>query len=683
MKSRKAIAFLLSFVVAFSLCCPVQVLALDETNESGITFTVELDKSSVPVSTTAQTVYMTVKPSEQITIDGFSYYVTCAKSLNVSGFSGETLGLSNENWESSNDFCSKSEFEGNVQTNDLGTIAITVPGDTPEGIYTVGVSNIYLTANNYEVWEGNESAESPAYATTTLTVGNPSAYSAGISTTNTAVSIEDSVAISINATHTTATQFASSEIILSYDSSKLTYVSTTNVDSSRVNSSTAGTLKIEDCGADKNLGNGIYTVNFTAAAKGEATVTLTGAAFSDKKNAEKKDLTAAAISTASTTVKISKNYSVSYPNETYISGNTQVEEGQNYTLTVLDYANYNYTVTATMGGNDTTVIDNEDGTYTVNEVSGDLVFSVSRSGKTVDITYATTTGVTLPKNTTATYGTDFTFDLPTEDHYTITLDSAVYTGTETTVEYSIESGKVTIKGDKLTGNITLTLNKVQADATVSVEGTGASDAAGYVAYATPGEAYTLTVTEDSKYTYSVTVKVNGNAKNLTNDVSGQYTLAAADVVAGTIVFTVNKTVKSEGISVAAYLTLNGTSMWLIKNETAKLDGSVYTYKGENMYWSDGYNAYCTLVIAESQPTMDAADFAIVTGTANEITGYDVNKTGKVDANDAQLVYNMYNAQYSGFTEDVTIIKYLLADANHSGAVDTNDVAAVISSILNS
>ena len=61
---------------------------------------------------------------------------------------------------------------------------------------------------------------------------------------------------------------------------------------------------------------------------------------------------------------------------------------------------------------------------------------------------------------------------------------------------------------------------------------------------------------------------------------------------------------------------------------------------------------------------------------------DVNMSGKLDANDAQFVYNMYNNMYSGITTDVTIEKYLRADVNGSKTVTTEDAAAVVNKIMN-
>ena len=57
-------------------------------------------------------------------------------------------------------------------------------------------------------------------------------------------------------------------------------------------------------------------------------------------------------------------------------------------------------------------------------------------------------------------------------------------------------------------------------------------------------------------------------------------------------------------------------------------------------------------------------------------------SGKVDANDAQFAYNMYEAMYNGITETVTVEKYLRADVNGDKKVDTTDAAAIVNAILN-
>ena len=58
---------------------------------------------------------------------------------------------------------------------------------------------------------------------------------------------------------------------------------------------------------------------------------------------------------------------------------------------------------------------------------------------------------------------------------------------------------------------------------------------------------------------------------------------------------------------------------------------------------------------------------------------DVNGTGLVDINDAQLVYNIYNTKYDSF--DTTTMKmFLAADVNNDKTVSSLDAAAVVASI---
>lgn len=131
------------------------------------------------------------------------------------------------------------------------------------------------------------------------------------------------------------------------------------------------------------------------------------------------------------------------------------------------------------------------------------------------------------------------------------------------------------------------------------------------------------------------------------------------------------------------MAIDGSVIWLVKNTVTLSDGKVATYDEENMFWSDRYEAYCYLVIADTLNTEEAKSrIDIIDGTATVVDySMDVNKTGKVDVSDAQLTYNMYNAEYAGFTADVTMEKYLRADVNGDGKVNVEDAAAIITGIL--
>ena len=63
-----------------------------------------------------------------------------------------------------------------------------------------------------------------------------------------------------------------------------------------------------------------------------------------------------------------------------------------------------------------------------------------------------------------------------------------------------------------------------------------------------------------------------------------------------------------------------------------------------------------------------------------IYNFDVNETGNVDVNDAQLTYNMYNAKYDSF-EAVSMQKFLNADVNGNKVLDTLDSTAIVNHLL--
>lgn len=367
-----------------------------------------------------------------------------------------------------------------------------------------------------------------------------------------------------------------------------------------------------------------------------------------------------------------------------------MKAGETYTFTATDISNYTYVVTATMGGQDVTVTDHQNGTYSIANVSGVLVISATAIPKSYSVTF-TGTGANdvANKAITATYGTAYSFVMPSNTaDYVYSLTSVKYAG-GADVPYTVENDVVTIAGTNITDAFTITITKEKVpETTASVRVEGAASDVTYTATAIPGTDYTFTVNKDSRYDYMVTAAVNGTEVTLTESNGGQYTIAGDAFKAGDeIMIIVTKTVRTDNISVVQYVTVDESQMWLITINTTRLDGSVYTYKGENMFWSEKYNngsgAYCYLIVATQQPIVTASDLAIVTGFATAVDyGMDVNMTGTVDANDAQLAYNMYKPYYSSFSNAVPMEKFLRADVNCDARIDINDAQAIIYYLLN-
>lgn len=681
----KQIRLILSVILCFALCigASAPAMAAGENNSLGVTFGVSLDVPEISVSDVDQVVTMTLTANQGITMDGIGFTVTWDEPLEWTAITGgaemgayDSVATNYANGKTAW-YSPDSENVSDIRT--IAVMTFKVPAGTPAGSYNLGVTSLELTQNYGSIiWENS------AYASTVLTITEGAAptdgYTAGLSALTNAVSVEDSLTVNVNVSHSADSTFAAGEVIVAYDSNLLTF----NEASSTLGTATvkvdSGVLTLEDYGADKNLGNGVYMLAFDAIADGETAITLTSAAFVNKENAVRSDLVAATLSSASVNLIIHKQtYSITLPD--IFNGPDTVVDGEDYTFSVADGHNYNYTsVNATVDGVSVDVIDNGNGTYTVKNVTGELVISGTRVEKSYSVTFAGNAAAEITDGAdTATYNTDYTFTMPSANGWAYSLDGITIAGTVYT-GYSVDNSVYTIPGSAITGEIVITVSKNATEASVVVQGSGAGAAAGYETKANIGASYTLTITPEAGYVYTVTATMGGNPAAVTDNGNNTYTIAK---VTDNIIFTVERIVIVDGVSVTEYLSLDGTVMWLVKNKTTLTDAKVPTYDGEKMYWSEKYDAYCYLVIAQTLNLDDATSKIDITdGTAVSIDySMDINATGKVDASDAQLTYNMYNAAYSEFTSDVTMEKFFRADVNADGTINVQDATAIISSIL--
>ena len=105
----------------------------------------------------------------------------------------------------------------------------------------------------------------------------------------------------------------------------------------------------------------------------------------------------------------------------------------------------------------------------------------------------------------------------------------------------------------------------------------------------------------------------------------------------------------------------------------------------SLFWSEKYNAYSFLVVStnteEQMKTEAAGKIAEASATKTELAyDFDVNLSGKVDINDAQLTYDMYNAKYEDF-DTVSMHKFLDADVTGDGKLTVEDATAVVNSFI--
>ena len=282
----------------------------------------------------------------------------------------------------------------------------------------------------------------------------------------------------------------------------------------------------------------------------------------------------------------------------------------------------------------------------------------------------------------AQYMTAYTATLTKTAGYTydvkVTIGGNAYTG----FAYNEETSTITIPGADITGVIVFDTNKTLIPPTeysVTFDGNGAGDAVGEAKVAA-GADYTFTLNRTEGFNYTVSYTMGGGESIDLTEADGKFTITA---VSGNLVITVEKT-SDLVVEVSEYVNLDGKTVFLVRATGTLADGKAYAYEGNVMYYSDVYKAWSYLVIVENTLTAKDAKAKITTAEAEYTTldaTYDVNMTGKTDVNDAQLVYNMYNCVYSDFTV-ATMQKFLNADNNGDFTLDTTDVAAIISAVIN-
>lgn len=506
-----------------------------------------------------------------------------------------------------------------------------------------------------------------------------SAYTAAVSGTPT-IAVNETAVVKVTVSSAAESTFNAYDFTLSYDANVLEYKSVSLTDAT-VTPGT-GTVRIQGCGADKACATPI-TVTFTGKAGGESNVTLTDARFDKSANAIDKDAPAAAI-TGSAKITVKAEYDVTLPEG--FTGADKAESGKDYTFTAPD-KNYTYTFDATMGGSAATVVDNGDGTYTVKNVTGNLRIEVNKkTGKKFNVTLSGTASTKYSFAEQATYGEAFEFTAsglePKKYDYLVT---ATVNGKKVTVNADdsiLDAGIMlyTIPASEVTGDIAIVANQVEktpATTTVTVSGTGIDDVTA-APTAENGKDYTFKVAKKSGFTYTVKAMQDGKEIPVTEKNDGNYTIAAQYMNGKAITITVTKSADIT-VAVSEYLKLSGKNVYLVTVTGTAGEGKAFAYDGAVMFTSERYGAAAYLVIAENAPTVDAvkAKVTVVTATAEAIayTG-DVNGSGKVDVNDAQLTYDLYNAKYDSFTS-VTMLKFLRADVNGDRSVNVTDAAAVI------
>ena len=482
----------------------------------------------------------------------------------------------------------------------------------------------------------------------------------------------------------------------SYDAEKLDFANAAIGNSSETpaiinDNSDAGLLTIGGYGEPRS--DRFITLNFTVKAAGEATVKLVKAQMDVRANAAKDAQTASVPTGQSGTVTIlCGGFPVELPK--CATGAAYVTENGDYTFTA--DPGYNYDFSATVNNKKVDIINNGDGSYTIKNVTGELVIKAN-STPTVK-TYAVTVegdgsgDVSAP--TPATHGQNYTFTVTQVSNYDYAVAVTV-NGQPVTCAVSSSGSNAytyTIPAKSVTGPVVITVKKAPQSGTTQIvlTGSGTADVWGDVTSYTvkSGEAFTFGISHQEGFDYTITVMAGEKTLTLQRNAenTSTYTIPGDCITGGIIMVTITKTAQlALTVDAAEYVKYtDGRVVWLITAAPkTKLPATKSLYYGDAaMFWSEKYEAYAWLLVGKGT----AADIAAAAKSAISVKGNstvsvsyggDVNGTGHTDINDAQYVYDLYNAKHSALDME----KFLRCDVNGNREVNVEDVRMVVSLLL--
>lgn len=585
-----------------------------------------------------------------------------------------------------------------------------------------------LTKWEYE-WKEHKAADGyfdhnsgdPIYVTVTPKgatgpIATPTGYSVSMGADQTVAAGETvSIPVTVASSKHSITGFNAYDMTFTYDPAALTLNTTSNAEANLTVEDNNGTVRVRRYGETVALGEAL-ALEFTAKATATSTVKLTNAKFDLDANSINFDAPEAAISDADTVVN-ANNFTVTLP-DAFTSDETRlVPNGGSFTFKPVD-SHYTYTFTVKMGDSVTEGLTfGANDTYTIGNISGNVeVTCTGKTPKQYDVKYIIYNDTELEKDVTkgpetVTYLNDYSFGITPRAGYSYHVvyevdngDPFVHTVIAVPTANDDDTLTYTIPGKEIVGGVKIWISaNTESGIPVVFTGNGAEDtASGNAGSMGKNMPYYFTLNQRESCDYTVTayyqplatptaskrpatVRSLGNGKYVVEAVNyNDYLYVYAH--SWNLVVKVEKVSHSaEEVAVSKYLELNDKTMMLVTVKGTPENGSAFTYDGNTMYKVEGYGTdwYAWLVILEKDQTLtkeDAAAKVAVSAADNVVTianGYDVNMTGVVDINDAQLVYDIYNGTYGDFGK-VSMEKFLRADVNASKNVDSADAVAIVS-----
>ncbi len=713
---KKVISFMLAIILMISLCVSAFALSLTPTADKTsiaqgetITVTLSFDEQIEDIASAEARLYFDDTKFEFNSGVGADSYTNVVKDVKTEN---------GKKYVQVNYFCST--VDSPIAAGKFATITFTAKQDIQ------GDAEFSAQVVSSMLKDENKTANTdPISLTVTITppapgyqVSVPKSISAGVNgETIVPVAVHLTEADGSNSENDTFNAYSFTVI---YDTAKLRYKSIAPANAN-AEVTELGNGKLKIAGTSHKAINGsdtAFKLTFeTFTAVGAAKVTVSDAKIDDKANAIDKDAPLAKAGNLTTTVTVG-GYSVTLPEG--FEGEGSAAAGEDYTFKVTD--GKAYTVTATVDGISVPVTKNET-TYTIaaRYVTGKIVVAAEEKAM-VTVKVDNKGGGTiagLKNDMTVPEGEDVTFTVQAPKRQAV---SYVVTVGTTEIAASAVSGikptgfvyTYTIPGSMVTGeSITVTVKQASRDVwTLIKTGNGwdgatltytdKNDEVQSVAGSTiPNTAKTVTVSipKNDKRTYTVKYGLDSAASNPLAQVDAgdkwTYTYPAGGSTFSLFYLDITYTEKADFAAdeVVAYLKLgkdaSAKTMWLVLC-SGKTNGYLTCSYGENtapMYYSEKYQAWAYLVISDDNEETVKQNVSIMNvdeSTGKKTVDYsgDVNMTGGVDINDAQLIVNMYNADYPEFTGSVTMEKFLRADMDGSKAVDNADVLKIIAAVNN-
>lgn len=553
-----------------------------------------------------------------------------------------------------------------------------------------------------------------------------------------------SIPVTVASSKKKITGFNAYDMTFTYDPAALTLNTTSDDAANLTVEDNNGSVRVRRYGATQALGEAL-ALDFTAKKAASSTVKLNAAKFDIDANSINFDAPDATITDADTVVKSLWKVTLPDGFLSTADDSMLVEDGKDFTFKATDTHYEYYLNITTNGAtsivkmdkatytiknvtdNVTVTVDNKIGkTYTINYVVVDNTTTENKA-TVADLVAYTATTVQYPNDY------KFTVKFPGTG-YVVGVGIEPDKNKRDYVRQENGDYVYTLLGSSLTGDenneITITLTKRENTSQHKIEVVGSgSDAFSENNALTfySGENYTFTLNKnDTYYDYSVLVyywkqNIGGNGgKNIRMEYkdNGDGTYTIIDMPYADVTISISKMAKAidpDAVEVSTYVELNNKTVFKVvvqgSHELLNRDQTTYsytwfTYDGQKMYCNPRYTKFAGngsssssvyLVMVDKGETLTKEDamekLGIVTSTEQEnkdqtlTVGSDVNEDGiggvginRRDVNDVQLIYDLYNRRYDSF-ETVSMRKFLKADVNYDGVLDSQDAVKLAGELL--